>query len=204
MKDVVAFCKSTTTDLPTQIKEVDASIKTKIQPTKYTELSKALQENQEIRKRQLQQRKIKKFNHLKYKNNHHVPLREGRQQEGPNQTNDYRNKTNDRSQSRNRYSKPSYASVLKNKSNTDQRRSNNNNNGNNNYNRNNVHNNNNFKPEMSKSKIWKSKFVNYETNGTTLLLIQKTGEAPLRLGHTPLKPEPTCQQKTSCPLSKVP
>ena len=75
MKDVVAFCKSTTTDLPTQIKEVDASIKTKIQPTKYTELSKALQENQEIRKRQLQQRKIKKFNHLKYKNNHHVPLR---------------------------------------------------------------------------------------------------------------------------------
>ena len=71
-----------------------------------------------------------------------------RQQERPNQTNDYRNKTNDRSQSRNRYSKPSYASVLKNKSNTDQRRSNSNNNGNNNYNRNNVYNNNNnnFKP----------------------------------------------------------
>ena len=66
MKDV-EFCKSTTTDLSTQIKEVDASIKTKIQPAKYTELSKALQENQEIRKRQLQQRKIKKFNHLKYK-----------------------------------------------------------------------------------------------------------------------------------------
>ena len=42
MKDVVAFCKSTTTDLSTQIKEVDRSIKTKIQPTKYTELSKAL------------------------------------------------------------------------------------------------------------------------------------------------------------------
>ena len=142
MKDVVEFCKSTTTVLSTQIKEVDASIKTKIPPTKYTELSKTLQENQEIRKRHLQQRKIKKFNHLKYKNNHHVPLREGRQQERPNQTNGYKNKTNDRSQSRNRYLKPSYASVLRNKSNTDQRRSNNNNNGNNIDNRNNEYNNN--------------------------------------------------------------
>ena len=126
MKDIVDFCKSTTTNLSTKIKEVDASIKSKLQPVKYKELSAALQKNQEFRKRNLQQRKVKKFNWLKYKSNQQQTPRVGRQQEKLEpKNNNARSNYNERSRSRSRTTKPSYASVLKNKSNTEQRKANN-------------------------------------------------------------------------------
>ena len=97
-----------------------------MQPAKYTELSAALQKNQEFRKRNLHQRKVKKFNWLKYKSNQQQTPRVGRQQEKVEpKNNNARSKNNERSRSRSRNTKPSYASVLKNKSNTEQRQANN-------------------------------------------------------------------------------
>ena len=126
MKDIIEFCKSTSTDVSGKIKELDASIKSQVQPSKYKQITKALQENQDIRRRNLQQRKSKKFNRLKYKPNHQTaPPRVGHQTEIFEQSNDFKSRTNDRRHLRTRNAIPSYASVLKNKSNTDQRQNNN-------------------------------------------------------------------------------
>ena len=79
MGDIVDFCETTKTKVSEQIKETDEALKNKTPKAKYDEISKALDENQESRKKNLLYRKNKKFYRLKYQPNQQgQPIRAGR------------------------------------------------------------------------------------------------------------------------------
>ena len=124
MGDIVKFCETTKTNVSEQIKQVDETLKSKTTQPKYNEITKALDENQEARKKNLQYRKNKKFYRLKYHPNQTnqptQPTRIGRAPSSDEEESQppARSFRRDRSNSRNKQ-RPTFAQVLKGQSKTD-------------------------------------------------------------------------------------
>ena len=66
MKDIITFCGKTITELKAEIKNIEKNLKTILENNTFQKVQNTIDSNQNIRDRFLKQRKLKKFNHLKY------------------------------------------------------------------------------------------------------------------------------------------
>ena len=113
MSQIVEFSEKTKEETINKIKEAEDVVKTKATTAEFDQIKKTLNQNQEIRKRTLQYRKNKKYAILKYQPHHNQPQQqfntEGRTARPTTSRTQQRNRS--RSNSRNRY--PTYASIVK-------------------------------------------------------------------------------------------
>ena len=67
MKDITTYCEKTIKSTNDNIKNTEATLRNLSENQEFLNIDKVLKTNVEATKRQLQQRKFKKFNNLKYK-----------------------------------------------------------------------------------------------------------------------------------------
>ena len=67
MNDIVVFCNQTNANLANEIKSTENELQQLLEKDTFQEIQNTINTNQTIRDRSLKQRKLKKFNHLKYK-----------------------------------------------------------------------------------------------------------------------------------------
>ena len=66
MKVIITFCDKTITKLKAEIENAEKNLKTILENSTFQEVQNTINPNQNIRNRSLKQRKLKKFNNLKY------------------------------------------------------------------------------------------------------------------------------------------
>ena len=66
MKHITKFCDNTMAQTKPAIQNIDAKLKASMEREEFSEIDKTIKESEEATKRLLQQRKFKKFNHLKH------------------------------------------------------------------------------------------------------------------------------------------
>ena len=66
MKDIINFCGKAIAETKLAMQNVEAKLKASMEREELSEIDEKIKENEEATKRLLQQRKLKKFNHLKH------------------------------------------------------------------------------------------------------------------------------------------
>ena len=107
--EVITFCDQTINKVNEEIEKPKVELHTKRDRNEREEITSTLEKNDELNRKHLQQRKTKKFNYLKFKPKNQSPSEE----------NEEIIHTEKRT---NEHHKPSYAAVLKRRSNTNLRR----------------------------------------------------------------------------------
>ena len=100
MRLIVDFCKQSTTTFREQQQSLDKELNDNRNKTRYHEIKTALNKNQEVRTRELQRNKDRKYIHLKFNTNqgtqrkHRRQNNDGEEQHQPRQTNNKPNYAN--------------------------------------------------------------------------------------------------------------
>ena len=74
MKDIIEFCDKTQDETNTYIKEIDDKLKSAVHDNEYTDIKKTIDSNNNMRMRNLKQKKIKKYFSLKHARNDNNPV----------------------------------------------------------------------------------------------------------------------------------